>query len=231
MKAAAIIAIATLFPFVLAKAQESPGKAIEIADEPHHSLLLQNDKVRVFHLKLQPGEATLRHRHSRYYVYLSLRPMTIANEVQGRQPVITRLEAGELHTSKGGFILAERNNSPEPADLFVIEATKASSEGFATPMGGFRFHDTAFGELFDAPVMRGYSMVVAVGGRTEQHTENYDRLLVAISDLNFRETVDGRAPAEFQLKAGDMRWVPRGMTHAITNIGASPAIFITLEFA
>jgi len=230
MKAVPIFAAAMLLALIPAHAQEVLAKIFELADEPHHTLLLQNDEVRVFHLKLKPGESTLQHRHNRYYVYLSLGPVTISNEVHGRQPVITRLEAGELHTSKGGFILAERNNSSEPAELLVIEAIKTSSEGFAIPMGGFRFHDAAFGELFDATVMRGYSMVVAVGGRTEKHTENYDRLLVATSDLHLRDTEDGHAPSEFQMKAGEIRWVPRGMIHSLTNVGTSPATFITIEF-
>ena len=230
MKAVPIFAAAMLLALIPAHAQEVLAKIFELADEPHHTLLLQNDEVRVFHLKLKPGESTLQHRHNRYYVYLSLGPVTISNEVHGRQPVITRLEAGELHTSKGGFILAERNNSSEPAELLVIEAIKTSSEGFAIPMGGFRFHEAAFGELFDATVMRGYSMVVAVGGRTEKHTENYDRLLVATSDLHLRDTEDGHTPSEFQMKAGEIRWVPRGMIHSLTNVGTSPATFITIEF-
>lgn len=222
--------VAALFPLLLVQAQESTVKAIDIADEPHHTLLLQNDEVRVFRLKLQPGEVTLTHRHKMYYAYLSLRAVTIGNEVRGHQPVLTRLEGGELHTSKGGFNLAERNNSPEPADLLVIEATKENATGFATQMGGFRYHDAAFGVLFEAPAMRGYEMVIAAGGRIEQREENYDRLIVAISDLSLREIVSGSTPSEFDMKAGEVRWIPRGMTHAETNIGPSPAAFITLEF-
>jgi hypothetical protein len=53
-----------------------------------------------------------------------------------------------LHPSKGGFALAERNKSTETADLLFIEALKVDGKGFAAQMGGFRFHDTVFGELF-----------------------------------------------------------------------------------
>jgi uncharacterized RmlC-like cupin family protein len=165
-----------------------------------------------------------------FYAFLSLRPVVIGNEVRGRQPVMTRIEAGELHTSKGGFTVAERNNSSEPADLLVIEALKANAGEFNSPMGGFRYHDAAFGELFQASAVRGYTMTIAAGGRTEQHGENYDRLLIAVSDLDFREDTASQSPSEFAMKAGEVRWIPRGQTHATTNIGASPATFITLEF-
>lgn len=209
--------------------QEAPSTPIEIVDEPHHTLLLQNPEVRVFRLKLQPNEVTLPHRHKTFYAYFSLRPVTIGNEVRGRQPVVTHIEATELHTSKGGFTLAERNNSSEPADLLVIEAVKPSAGGFNTPMDGFRYHDAAFGAIFEAPAIRAYTMTIAVGGRTEEHAEQYDRLLVAASDLKLRENVVGQPPSELQMKAGEIRWIPGGITHAMTNIGTSPATFITLE--
>ena len=171
------------------------------------------------------------HRHKGFYAYVSLRPVTIGNEVRGRQPVLTRLDAGELHTSRGGFNVAEHNESSDPAELLVIEAIKLNSGGFHTPMGGFRYHDAAFGELFEMSGVRGYTMTIAAGGRTEQHKEDYDRLVVAISDLTLNEDVTGKTASEVEMKAGDVRWVPRGATDAITNIGTSPATFITLEFA
>lgn len=230
MKIGVILLVLVLLPIISAQGQEGPASIIEIANEPHHSLLFQNSEVRVFRLRLQPDEITLPHRHKAFYAYFSLRPITIGNEVRGRQPVVTRLEAGELHTSKGGFTVAERNKSTESADLIVIEAAKLDGGGFSTPMGGFRFRDAAFGELFEAPLMRAYTMTLAVGGRTEQHTENYDRLLVAISDLKLHETVAGGASSDLEMKAGETHWVSRGMSHAVTNVGESPATFITLEF-
>ncbi len=78
--------------------------------------------------------------------------------------------------------------------------------------------------------MRGYSMTIASGGRTEKHDENYDRLVIAVSELKFREDVDGEPSSEFQMNAGDVKWFPRGTSHATTNTGTSPATFITLEF-
>ncbi|SPE34657.1 hypothetical protein SBA2_980012 [Acidobacteriia bacterium SbA2] len=222
--------LATVFSCTAGLSQQPAPAAVEIADEPHHALLLCNSQARVFRLKLQPGEATLPHRHVMFYAFLSLRTVAIGNEVRDRQPVITRMEAGELHTSKGGFTITERNNSSEPADLLVIEALKADAGAFDSPMGGFRYHDAAFGELFQASAVRGYTMRIAAGARTEQHGENYDRLLIAVTDLNFREDTAGQSSSELAMKAGEVRWIPRGQTHATTNAGASPATLITLEF-
>jgi hypothetical protein len=214
-----------------AVAQEDTVAPVDLANEPHHKMLFENPQVRVFRLQLQPGEATLPHRHKSLYAYLSLRPVTIANEVRGRPPVVVSLEGSEVHTSKGGFTLVERDKSSEPADLLVIEAAlQSGGKGFAKPIGGFGFHNAAFGTLFEFPVMRGYMMTIAAGGHTEKHDENYDRLLIALSDLKLSEDVAGQPSSELQMRAWDIKWFPRGTSHATTNTGTSPAIFITFEF-
>ena len=211
--------------------QEGAPTVVEIVDEPHHTLLLENEAVRVFRLNLQQKEVTLPHRHQTFYAFLSLRPVTIGNEVRGREPVFTELKAGELHTSKGGFTVAERNISSGPAELIVIESIKPDDgKGFSKPMGGFQLHSAAIGLLFESSVLRGYNMAIAAGGRVGTRLEEYDRLLIALSDLSLREELEGQSPSDVQMKAGEVRWVARGMTHATTNVGSSPAALLTLEF-
>src|SRR5215472_9601659 len=126
-------------------AQDRPSTSVlDLSKEPHHKVVFENEQVKALRLELQPGEGTLPHRHQRPYAYLSLQTLTIANEVRGRPPVVVALEAGDVHTSKGGFTLAERNKSSVSAEVIVVEAVKASTGEFASPIGGFRYHDAAF---------------------------------------------------------------------------------------
>ena len=141
--------------------QGNSENAMDVENEPHHVLILQNPSVRVFQVKLRPNESTLPHRHSTFYAFLSLNTVTLSNEVPGRAPVLTQADAGELHTSKGGFTVAERNQSGEVADLLVIEAIKRAGSGFSGQMGSFRFRDAAFAPLFESSAVRGYSMTIA----------------------------------------------------------------------
>jgi hypothetical protein len=143
---------------------------------------------------------------------------------------MTVLEPGEVHTSKGGFTVAERNNSSELAELIVIEPMKAEEGEFHSPMGGFRFHDAALSELFERSAVRAYAMRIAPTGRTEKHREDYDSLLVATSDLRLREEVEGQGVSNLEMKAGDVKWLPLGMVHATTNIGDLLATFVIFEF-
>lgn len=230
MKIPASIFIVWLVSTAALAQQNHPSKPVDMSKEPHHRMLFENSVVRVFRVELQSGEVTIPHRHEHWYAYLSLHSSTIANEVHGRTPVIVTLENGEVHTSKGGFTLAERNKSAEPADLIVVETLKSDGSGFAAPIGGFRFHDAAFGELFEFPAMRGYEMTIASGGRTDKHTEACDRMIVAVSDIDLWEDADGQSDFELTMKAGDTKWFPRGLNHATTNTGKSPARFLTFEF-
>jgi oxalate decarboxylase/phosphoglucose isomerase-like protein (cupin superfamily) len=45
-----------------------------------------------------------------------------------------------------------------------------------------------------------------------------------------RSDVEGGGPMPRKFKAGDIKWVPGGYTHTVTNVGKSPARFVTLEF-
>ena len=215
----------------LALAQQPPTKSADLAGEPHHQLLLENEFVRVYKLTLQPGEATLSHRHERFYVFVSLELGKVAIEVRGREPIVSELAAGELRISKGGFTLAERNVGQQSLNLIIVEQMKREETGnFEEPMVGFRFHDAAFGPLFEAPMMRGYDAVIASQGRTENHLDRYDRLLIALSDIELTDQVEGVGKLNISQKAGGVVWLPGGAKHATTNSGEVPAHFVTIEF-
>jgi quercetin dioxygenase-like cupin family protein len=223
-----LIAIMLLCPIsVSSQTNETPP--IPIEKEPHHSLAFENDRVRVFHLQLQPNEATKTHRHPSFYAYFSLRPVTISNEVAGRAPVITQLEQGELRTSKGGFNVAERNKSNERADVFVVEPIKSSGGGFPTPLA-IRMHDAGVYELYNGPTLRVHSFGIASDGRLGEHAEAYDSLVIALTDSTIREIATGSRSADWNMKAGDARWIPRGTTHSERNMGPTPAALMVFEF-
>jgi co-chaperonin GroES (HSP10) len=201
------VAILLLCPN-LAGSQTGETTPTAIDKEPHHSLVFENDRVRV---------------------YFSLQSLTISNEVAGHAPVIIQLEPGELRTSKGGFNVAERNNSNQQADIFVVQPLKADGDGFPTPLA-MHMHDVIIAEQYTGSNMRVYLMGIASGGRIEEHTEAYDSLVIALADSNIREVVPGQGPNNWSMKAGETRWIPRGTTHSEINMGAGPADLMVFDF-
>lgn len=224
-----IFAISLLLLPISGSPQTDQPTSIPIEREPHHSLTFENDRVHVFHLHLQPNEVTKTHRHPSFYAYFSLQPATISNEVAGHAPVVTQLEQLELRTSKGGFNVAERNKSVGSIDVFVVQPIKTAGDGFATPLA-IPMHDVGIVEQYAGPTMRAYSLAIASSGRLEEHSQAYDSLVIALTDSNIHESGPGNKSEDWKMKTGDTRWIPRGTTHSVMNMGSSPAALIVFEF-
>jgi quercetin dioxygenase-like cupin family protein len=68
------------------------------------------------------------------------------------------------------------------------------------------------------------------GGVIPKHHHVGPHLVVAITDVDLRSDVEGKPATLHLLKAGDIAWVDGGVTHTVTNVGKSPAKWVTLEF-
>ena len=91
-------------------------------------------------------------------------------------------------------------------------------------------HDTMIAEQYAGPTMRVYLLGIASGGRLEEHTEVYNSLVIALVDSSIREAAPGKTSVNWNMKAGEARWIPRGTTHSETNIGSTPADLMVFEF-
>ena len=67
------------------------------------------------------------------------------------------------------------------------------------------------------------------GASVPSHHHDGPHLLVAVSDLDLRSDVDGRGPMPGKFKSGDVRWLPGGYTHTLTNTSKSAARLVTVE--
>lgn len=189
--------------------------------------------MKVLHLHLAPGEATERHQHTRPYIFVSLVPGKISNEVRGRTPKTSELEYGELRSSKGGFALAERNGGYAPLDLVVVELQKevAPASQFTSEEADFKYHNVIVGHLLDGQGWRAYEINIASEGYTEKHLELYNRLMIAVSEVNLQMDVAAKGKSLLQLQPGDVRWFEGGDTVSSVNKGNGPAKFIVIEFS
>ena len=68
------------------------------------------------------------------------------------------------------------------------------------------------------------------GAVVPSHHHDGPHLLVAVSNLDLRSDVEGNGPMPGKFKAGDIKWLPGGYTHTLTNVSKDSARFITLEF-
>jgi len=247
-----------LFSLVLcacAAAQTAPTTApVEITAEPFHHLVLKNRKVRVFSVDVPPKAATLLHRHKNDYVFVILGESVVRNERQGEKPGELRLNDGDVRFSKGGFAHIARNLGEAPFRNVTIEVRKPARGiirlatcdvnegiecGFCDISAEGQQKCEWPGDMQALPELEKkeqdygvYQSVVHLqpASTTGMHTHKADHLVVAVSDLEMKNEVQGKAAETLRMKAGEVRWVKGGMTHSLTNLGRQPAWFVSFEF-
>ena len=209
---------------------------VEITAEPGHHLALENQYVRVFKVEVAPHASTLMHRHRHDYVFVTLGPSQVENDVAGKPPVALRLQDGETWFVPGGFAHIAKNLSDQPFRNITIELLQDEKSRQSPPpkwdeeRGLHILNGGTQDILFVKDGARASELQLQPGGVLPKHHHTGPHLVVAVTDLNLRSDVEGKGASNVQLKAGDIAWVKGGFTHALTNAGQQNAKLITLEF-
>jgi quercetin dioxygenase-like cupin family protein len=209
---------------------------VEITSEPSHHLVLQNPFVRVFKVEVAPHSATLMHRHRHDYVFVTLGASEVENDVQGKPPATLKLKDGDTHFLPGGFAHIAKNLSAKPFRNATIEfmqdekVRKSPPPKWNEERGMHILEGGTQDILFVKDGVRASEIILQPGATLPKHHHAGPHLLVAISDLEIRSDVVGQGPMLGYFKSGDVKWLPGGYSHTLTNVGKAEAKFITLEF-
>ncbi|MGO9126374.1 MAG: hypothetical protein ACLP6G_15995 [Terriglobales bacterium] len=232
MKSLAVLPIALL----LTVAASVPAAEVEITAEPFHHLALQNQYVRVFQVEVAPHAATLMHRHRHDYIFVSLGATEVSNEVAGKPPVTLKLQDGEVRSADGGFAHIARNLAATPFRAVAVELLQDDKTRTSPPPPWDDdrslqvLHSGTRQILFVKDGVRVSETELQVAGSEPRHRHTRPHLVIAISDLTFRSDVVGKGASNIEMKSGDIKWIEGDITHTITNVGASEAKFVALEF-
>jgi len=210
---------------------------VEITAEPHHHLLFENATVRVYHVEVAPHEATLMHAHHHDYIYVTLGPAQIENDVKGKPPVTVKLQDGETQFFPGNFAHSVRNLADTPFRNVTVELLQdeAARKNPPPPWDEERGLNILMGGgtqdiMFVQDGVRVTEIDLQPGADLPSHHHTGPHLVVAITDLDLRNDVKGKSPMPVHLKSGEVKWVPGGVTHSLVNTGKQQAKFVTLEF-
>jgi len=228
------VVVATLLMLPLLAAFAAAPE-VEITSEPSHHFALENEHLRVFQVEVPPKASTLMHRHRHDYLFVTLGDSHVVNEVADKPPVELKLADGETRFTPGSFAHIARNLSEQPFRNVTIELMQDDTMRTAPspwPMeGGNReFPGVAIKILFVRDGARVSAIELQPGATVPSHHHDGPHLLVAVSDLDIRSDVEGMGPMPGKFKSSDVKWLPGGYTHTVTNVGKSPAKFVTVEF-
>ena len=220
-------------------ALQAAAPEVEITSEPHHHLTLENKSVRVFNVDVAPHSETLMHWHRHDYIYVTLGDTEIVNAVKDKSPVTVKLQDGETRFSPATFAHIARNLTDQTfhnvtIEILEDEALRHSAAHWDEDRALNILHGGTQQILFIKDAVRVSEFELQPGGAVPMDNRVGPRLLVAVSDLDLRETdhsnVKGIVSVSGHFKSGDSKWVPSDYSHAITNGGTKLAKFVTLEF-
>jgi len=220
-----------LIPFLLAQT----ATEVEITAEPSHHLAVENEQVRVFEVEVAPHASTLMHRHRHDYVAVTLGDAHISNEVEGKPPVEVKLPDGGTGFAAGNFAHIARNLSDQPfrnvtIELMQDEKLRQAPSHWPEASGEKTVPGGRIKILFVKDGVRVSEVNLEPGAVVPSHHHDGPHLVVAVSDLDLLSDVEGKGPMPGKFKAGDVKWLPGGYTHTLTNVGQKPARLVTVEF-
>ncbi len=220
-----------LVPFLLAQT----ATEVEITAEPSHHLALDNDYVRVFKVEVAPHASTLMHRHRHDYVYVTLGDAHLSNEVEGKPPVEVKFADGDTRFTAGNFAHIARNLSDQPfrnvtIELMQDEKLRQTPSHWPEEAGEKTFPGGRTKILFVKDGVRVSEANLEPGATIPSDHHHAPHLLIAVTDLDIRSDVEGMGAMPGKFEAGDIKWLPGGYTHTLTNVGKKPARFVTIEF-
>ena len=220
----------------LLAAQTAAPSEVELTAEPSHHLFLENEYLRVFKVEVGPHSQTLMHRHRHDYLFVTLGASEVENDVAGKPPVTLKLQDGETRFSPGNFAHIAKNLSDTPFRNVTIEFLKDEEAKKTLPpkwdeeRGLHVFDGGTQHIMFVQDGVRVSEIELRPGATLPKHHHAGPHLLAAVSDLELRSDVEGQGPMPGHFKSGDVKWLPGGYTHTLTNVGKEPAKLITLEF-
>jgi len=226
-----VLFLLLLIPFLVAQTTTE----VEITSEPSHHQVLENEYIRVFQVEAAPHTSTLLHRHRHDYVYVTLGDAHLSNEVEGKPPVDVKLTDGDTRFTAGNFAHVARNLSDQPfrnvtIELMQDDKLRQTPSHWAEESGEKTFPGGRSKILFVKDGVRVSEVNLEPDAIVPSHHHDGPHLLVAVTDLDIRSDVDGMGPMPGKFKSGDIKWLPGGYTHTLTNVGKSPARFVTVEF-
>jgi quercetin dioxygenase-like cupin family protein len=208
---------------------------VEITSEPAHHFFLENEFIRVFQVEVAPHASTLMHRHRHDYVFVTLGDAHVANDVEGKPPGDLKLSDGETRFVPGNFAHVARNLSDQTfrnvtIELMQDEKLRQTPSHWPEEIVEKTFSGGRSKTLFVRDGVRVSEVNLEPGTVVPSHHHDGPHLVVAITDLDLRSDVEGKGPMPGKFKSGDVKWLPGGYTHTLTNVGKNPARFVTVEF-
>jgi quercetin dioxygenase-like cupin family protein len=185
-------------------------------------------------LELAPREATPIHQQERDTLVVFVDGGRARNTVLGHKALAENLSVGEVRFFNSGYSQVTQNDGSRRLRVVIVE--------FADPQGKMEKVGTASHycnpdstkacvdekQLFCTEKVCVEDVSIAPGAISSKHGHPTDHMLVAVSDYELTDRVEGKGIVVRTRKSGEVEYIPAGITHRLTNTGQAPARFTVI---
>ena len=199
---------------------------VSIEEEPRHHLEFQNRFVRVFYVRIPPGDTTLFHTHEHDNVGIKLTAAELSDVVPGRVPEKNLFTQGAVGFGHYPTPLTHRVKNVGSTPFLNIVVEVLPSEGVSSSVPSLAGVADRTPEMENERV-RIFRLLLAPGESTGEHTHALQGLSVVIIGGKIAVDHHGTTTETVTFEPGDYRWHEGGMRHSLRNVGS--ATFETVE--
>lgn len=203
-------------------------------EAPQAREILRNHRVAVSLLVLEPGKATSMHRHDSDMLEVFVTGGQTQNTVSGHKPAGDKVSIGEVRFRSAGYEHAIKNDGADTFRAVVVEF--ADSQGKMKSVGttsrycnpGSTTACVDEKSLFCTTRVCVEDVSIGAGAVTTKHSHTTDHMLVAVSDYELTDEVEGKGTVVRSHKSGEVEYISAGINHQLTNTGHAAARFIVI---
>lgn len=210
---------------------------VDIGDESHHRLLLENEKVRVFAVDLTAHQSTPLIRHEHNYLVITLADAEIASWAEGQAGVITyRYNQNDIRFFFGGPARALRNDTPNAYHNLTIEFLnpKITTFGYAPKAGRWEYGSSAmlppsdpqkaFTDTMDLGEAKAKDVQLLPDDAYAEPDKDVDELLIPLTDIELKKGTERIRKSQYE-----PLWIPAGRKTKLVNDATVPARIVVLD--
>lgn len=224
-----------------AQLQKAP-QAVDPADEPFHSLILENDFVRVFRVEIPRFKRTELYRHDRDLVMIALAHGEASFARPNTMAVTREFDQGYTQFVPGGFSHTVANaDSVRTLRLLEVELKRGSVKpavvyDYSTAVA--TLYDTiplpvdpraTYAVSHEAESVIGTDQQILPGESTPMHKHRGPHLVIALTDFEVENQPEGGEARTISVAAGEVRWIEALEPHRLKNVGKEVGRFISVE--
>ena len=200
---------------------------------PQRKEILNNNKVKVSLLNLAPGDATPMHKHDKDMVTVFVDGGKTQSTFFGRAPSANKFEVGEVRFRAAGFAHSTKNEGAKDFRAVIVEFAEAQGKmkkvgtksKTCTPDSKACVEEK---QLFCTEKVCVENVSMAPGSSSIKHSHATDHMIVAVSDFELTDEVEGTGTVIRKHKSGEVEYLPAGITHRLTNKGTEAAQFTVI---